>query len=455
MVHTYRQGGYSIAVDVNSGAVHALSDAAFSVLERLDTAPDGETCPAEIAEALAPSFDRATCDAAYRELVELTRAGLLFSKDDYIDVSRAFPAHPPLKALCLHIAHDCNLRCGYCFASTGDFGTGRKLMPVEVARAAIDFVIKRSQNRRNIEIDFFGGEPLMAFDTVKAAVEYAKEQGKLHDKVFRFTITTNGLALNQDSIDYINREMSNVVLSLDGRREVNDRVRKTVSGGGSYDYIVPKFKALVSARDKDRDYYVRATFTHDNLDFTQDVLHIAELGFDQVSVEPVTAEDGSRYALHEADIPQIFAEYDRLAEIMKERRDFNFFHFMVDLEQGPCVIKRIRGCGAGYEYAAVTPEGDVYPCHQFVGKDEYCMGNVMDDTFDPAISEQFMGLNICTRDACKNCWAKFYCSGGCSAANLNMNGNLRDPYELGCELERKRLECAIMLKVHDALKDQA
>lgn len=453
MVHTYRQGGYNIAVDVNSGAVHALDDAAFRVLELLDSAPESDVCPQEICDRLSGVLDPETCKEAYREIYALAKDGLLFAQDDYIDVNRAFPEHPPLKALCLHIAHDCNLRCGYCFASTGDFGTGRKLMPVEVAKAAIDFVIARSQKRRNIEIDFFGGEPLMAMDTVKAAVEYAKEQGRAHNKVFRFTITTNGLALNQENIDYINREMSNVVLSLDGRREVNDKVRKTVNGGGSYEHIVPKFQALVEARDKNLDYYVRGTFTRDNLDFTQDVLHIADLGFHQLSVEPVVADGKSPYALREEDLPKIFEEYERLAEIMKERRDFNFFHFLVDLEQGPCVIKRIRGCGAGYEYAAVTPEGDVYPCHQFVGKDEYRMGNVQEGSFDPEISKKFMGLNICTREACKNCWAKFYCSGGCSAANLNMNGNLRDPYELGCTLEKKRLECAIMLKVHDALKD--
>ncbi len=453
MVHTYRQGGYNIAIDVNSGAVHALDDAAFRVLELINEKPCDKNCPQEIIDKLSDALDADACATAYSELYNLAENGLLFADDDYIDVSRAFPENPPLKALCLHISHDCNLRCKYCFASTGDFGTGRKLMTPEIAKAAIDFVIARSQNRRNIEIDFFGGEPLMAMDSVKEAVEYAKEQGKLHNKVFRFTITTNGLALNQENIDYINREMSNVVLSLDGRPEVNDEMRKTVSGEGSYDYIVPKFKKLVDSRDKKLDYYVRGTFTRDNLDFTEDILHIAELGFDQLSVEPVTAEEGCSYALRDCDKEKIFEEYEKLAEIMKERRDFNFFHFMVDLEQGPCVIKRIRGCGAGYEYAAVTPEGDVYPCHQFVGKEEYRMGNVCDGTFNKTISDEFMGYNICTRESCKKCWAKFYCSGGCSAANLNMNGNLEESYELGCELERKRLECAIMLKVHDALKD--
>ena len=452
MVHTYQQGGYNIAIDVNSGAVHVLDDAAYAILSRLTSAPENE-CPANIRDSLAGQYSKETLERAYDELKALYQDGLLFSEDDYIDWARAMPEENPLKALCLHIAHDCNLRCGYCFASTGDFGTGRTLMSPEVAKAAIDYVIQRSKNRRNIEIDFFGGEPLMAFDKVKACVEYAKEQGKIHNKVFRFTITTNGLGLNDEIIDYINREMSNVVLSLDGRKEVNDRVRKTVNGKGSYDTIVPKFQKLVAKRGANRDYYVRGTFTKENLDFSQDILHIADLGFSQLSVEPVVAEEGSPYAISEADLDVIYQEYDRLSEIMKKRHDFNFFHFLVDLNQGPCVIKRIRGCGAGYEYAAVTPEGDVYPCHQFVGKDEYKMGNVMENTFDSKWSKTFAGLNIMTREKCRDCWAKFYCSGGCSEANLNQNGNLETPYELGCKLERKRLECAIMLKVHDALKE--
>lgn len=452
MVHTYRLGGYNIAVDVNSGAVHALSDVAFDVLEKIEK-PESEACPDSIIKDFSGKYSHEEIENAYSELYELTKDGLLFADDDYVDLTRALPKNSPLKALCLHIAHDCNLRCSYCFASTGDFGTGRKLMPPEIAKKAIDFVIKRSANRRNIEIDFFGGEPLMAFDTVKETVKYAKEQAEIHGKTFRFTLTTNGVGLNDEIIEYINSEMSNIVLSLDGRREVNDRMRKTVNGKGSYDIIVPKFKKLVDARDKDKDYYVRGTFTRDNLDFVDDVLHIADMGFDQLSIEPVVTDEGCSYAITSADKQRIEQEYEKLAEIMKERRDFNFFHFAVDLKQGPCVYKRIRGCGAGYEYAAITPDGDVYPCHQFVGKEEYCMGNVEDDTFDPEISKEFSQYNIYTREACKSCWARFYCSGGCSAANLNMNKDMAVPYELGCDLERKRLECAIMLKVHDALKD--
>ncbi len=449
MIHTYSLGGYNIAVDVNSGAVHALSNCAYDVLNILEP-PLDSACPENIFKKLT-SYSHDEIKSAYDELYNLYKEGMLFADDDYIDIKGALPENAPLKALCLHIAHDCNLRCKYCFASTGDFGTGRKLMPFEVAKAAIDFVIKRSMSRRNIEIDFFGGEPLMGFETVRKTVEYAKEQAKIHGKHFRFTLTTNGVLLNDEIIEYINREMSNVVLSLDGRPEVNDAVRPAANGKGSYDIIVPKFKKLVDNRDKSRDYYVRGTFTRDNIDFTNDVLHIADLGFSELSIEPVVAEAESPYSLREEDFDKICAEYDKLSEIMKERKDFRFFHFLVDLDQGPCIIKRVRGCGAGYEYAAISPEGDVYPCHQFVGKPEYLMGNVLEDTLDKDISKKFMGQNVFTRKECRNCWAKYYCSGGCSAANLNMNNDLSVPYEYACRLERKRLECAIILKVHESL----
>ena len=401
-------------------------------------------------------FPQADVIAAYHELYELKKAGQLFADDDYIDVSRYIPTDAPVKALCLHVAHDCNLRCKYCFASTGDFGTGRKIMPIEVAKKAIDFVIERSGARKNIELDFFGGEPLMAWDTVIQTVDYARSREKETGKHFRFTITTNGLLLDADKIDYINENMDNVVLSLDGRAETNDHFRKTVNGGGSYDIIVPKFQKLVEGRG-DKDYYARGTFTKQNLDFANDVEHIADEGFASLSVEPVSAEDGCGYELTEADLPAIFAEYDRLVEIMLERKKqgkaFTFFHFMVDLNQGPCVVKRLRGCGAGYEYVAVTPDGDIYPCHQFVGKDEFKQGNVMDGTFDLDIAQRFASMNIYTREKCRDCWAKFYCSGGCSAANYNMNQDMNIPYELGCEMERKRLECAIYLKAAEMMEE--
>lgn len=452
MIHRFTKKGFNFLLDVNSGAVHVLDDVSYAVSGLIE--PDmTETCPEDLPVRLS-QYQAEEVRAAYNELYALKEAGQLFAEDDYIDVSRYIPVGAPVKALCLHVAHDCNLRCKYCFASTGDFGTGRKIMPPEIAKKAIDFVIARSGARHNIEVDFFGGEPLMAFDTVKQTVDYARSLEEKHNKKFRFTITTNGVLLDQDKIDYINANMDNVVLSLDGRPEVNDHFRKTVSGTGSYDVIVPKFRKLVEERGEDRDYYARGTFTSKNLDFANDVLHIADAGFPSLSVEPVAADPGCGYDLTEDDLPTIAAEYDRLTDIMVERRrqgkPFTFFHFMVDLEQGPCVIKRLRGCGAGYEYVAVTPDGDIYPCHQFVGKEEFKQGSVLDESFDMDIATKFAGMNIYTRNRCQDCWAKFYCSGGCNAANWNMNQDMNEPYALGCDMERMRLECAIYLKAVEA-----
>lgn len=454
MIHRYSLKGVNILMDINSGSVHVLDDISYAVSGAVAPGMAPE-CPEDIVRSLS-QYPPEEVRAAYGELYELEQNGYLFAQDDYIDINRAIPQGAPVKAVCLHVSHDCNLRCKYCFASTGDFGTGRKIMGFETAKKAIDFVVERSGARRNIEVDFFGGEPLMAFETVKKTVEYARGLETETGKHFRFTITTNGLLLDDEKIAYINQNMDNVVLSLDGRREVNDEMRKTEGGSGSYDVIVPKFQRLVSSRGKDRDYYVRGTFTHKNLDFVQDVLSIAEKGFDQLSVEPVTSEPGTPYALTEADLPAIFAEYERLCDIIKERRKqgngFNFFHFMVDLQQGPCVIKRLRGCGAGYEYVAVTPDGDIYPCHQFVGQEGFCQGSVLTGAFDTGIANKFASLNVCTRPKCRDCWAKFYCSGGCAAANYNMNRTLDEPYEMGCELEKKRLECAIYLKAAEAVE---
>ena len=360
MIHRYQKKGLNFVLDVNSGAVHLLDDISYAVSGLIDENMT-EKCPESVVEAL-PQYAADDVREAYGELYELKKAGQLFAEDDYIDVSRYIPVGAPVKALCLHVAHDCNLRCKYCFASTGDFGQGRKIMPPEVAKKAIDFVIARSGKRRNIEVDFFGGEPLMAWDTVTQTVDYARSIEEQHGKKFRFTITTNGLLLDEDKRRYINENMDNCVLSLDGRREVNDEFRKTVAGTGSYDTIVPKFKALVDERDPNLDYYARGTFTSHNLDFANDVLSIADAGFDRLSVEPVTADPGCGYDLTEDDLPKIEAEYDRLTDIMLERKKegkpFTFFHFMVDLDQGPCVVKRLRGCGAGYEYVAVTPDGE-------------------------------------------------------------------------------------------------
>ncbi len=448
MIHRYTMKGMYFILDVNSGAVHLVDEVAYAVSGLL-TSDMGAQCPPRIFQSL-PQYPHAEVGTAYAELYGLYLNGQLFSKDDYLEVAKYIPAGAPVKALCLHVAHDCNLRCQYCFASTGDFGTGRKTMPFEVAKAAVDFVVRRSGKRKNIEIDFFGGEPLMAFDTVQKTVEYARSLEESAGKHFRFTITTNGLLLDEEKARYINENMDNVVLSLDGRREVNDEMRKTVSGDGSYDLIVPKFRALVEQRDPQLDYYARGTFTSKNLDFASDVMSIAGEGFERLSVEPVTSEPGTGYDLSVSDLPAIFAEYDRLTDLILEKRrqgeKLNFFHFMVDLDQGPCVIKRLRGCGAGYEYVAVTPEGDIYPCHQFVGKEEYRQGSVLDDTLDEGLAREFAAKNIYSRKKCRSCWAKFYCSGGCNAANLNMSGDMDEPYAMGCEMEKKRLECAIYLK---------
>ncbi len=374
MVHTFSALGQYLAADVNSGAVHVLDRLTYDLLNLLDgPIGEGRGVPPELLEKL-PQYDPAQVRDAWEELRELQDAGLLFTTDEYIDpeAAMALPKAAVIKALCLHVSHDCNLRCRYCFASTGDFGTGHRMtMDFETAKKAIDFVVERSGKRRNIEIDFFGGEPLMAMDTVRRTVEYARSLEEKHDKCFRFTITTNGMLLNEENMEYINREMSNVVLSLDGRPAVNDHMRPTPGGQGSYEIIVPKFQKLVEGRGT-KDYYVRGTFTRENLDFAQDVMHLADLGFRHVSVEPASGPSDDPFAIREEDLAQVEQEYERLAkELLERERPVNFFHFNVDLEQGPCVIKRLRGCGAGCEYVAVTPEGDIYPCHQFVGKEEY------------------------------------------------------------------------------------
>ena len=446
-VHTFTALGQYLAADVNSGAVHVLDKLTYDLLSAVGEGPIGEgRVPQELVDRLC-QYDPAELEEAWQELRVLQNTGLLFSADDYLDpeAAMALPKAAVVKALCLHVSHDCNLRCKYCFASTGDFGTGHRMtMDFDTAKRAIDWVVAKSGKRRNIEVDFFGGEPLMAMDTVKRTVEYARSLEEKYGKVFRFTITTNGILLDDETIDYINREMSNVVLSLDGRGEVNDRMRPTVNGKGSYEIIVPKFQKLVAGRGT-KDYYVRGTFTRDNLDFSKDVLHMGELGFRHVSVEPCSGPIDDPFAIREEDLSRVEEEYEKLAQLLMDRKDINFFHFNVDLAQGPCVIKRLRGCGAGCEYVAVTPDGDIYPCHQFVGKEEFRMGSVHDGSFDMEISGQFAQQNIYTRPACRKCWARFYCSGGCSAANLLVNGDITRSNEVACAMERKRLECAIAL----------
>ena len=450
MIHRYKLNGYNIVLDVNSGAVHVLDDMAYELLGFLEGL-DGDLpkkLPQEALEALSAQYDKQELINTYEEIYALYQAGQLFSDDSYEPFAGMIQASP-VKAMCLNIAHDCNLRCEYCFAAKGDFGRGRMLMPLDIGKKAIDFLLEHSGSRHNLELDFFGGEPLMNFNVVKEVVAYARSKEKEWNKNFRFTITTNGVLLDDDKIDFINREMSNVVLSLDGRKEVNDRLRVTPNGRGSYDAIVPKYQKLVATRG-DKDYYVRGTFTKHNLDFTEDVLHMAKLGFQELSIEPVVSDPKLDYSIKEEDLPAVYAEYERLANTIiargKEGRGFHFFHFLIDLDQGPCAIKRLRGCGCGNEYVAVTPEGDIYPCHQFVGEDSFKMGNLLDGTFDEERKREFSKANVYTKKDCKNCWAKFYCSGGCNANSWQYEGDILKSHKISCALEKKRLECAIMIK---------
>lgn len=448
MIHKYSLNGYNIVMDTNSGAVHIFDEAPFEMLDYLDdTVPDKP--PKAMLDALKNRYDEQTLLEGYKEIQELYKKEQLYSKDDY-EPFAAMLKGAPIKSMCLNVSHDCNLRCRYCFAAQGDFGGERMLMPYSVAKSAIDFLIEHSGNRHNLEVDFFGGEPLMNFDVVKKTVVYARSLEKEHHKNFRFTTTTNGILLNDDNIDFINKEMSNCILSLDGRKEVNDRLRVRVDGSGSYDSIVPKFQKLVERRPKDKDYYVRGTFSKYNLDFLNDIKHYLDLGFNEISVEPVVSDKRLDYSIQEEDLPRISEEYEKLSKFMIERKragkGFNFFHFMIDLNQGPCAIKRLRGCSCGNEYVAVTPTGDIYPCHQFVGREEWKMGSVLDGSLDEEMKNRFALTNVYSKPECRNCWAKFYCSGGCNANNLEYEGNIRKPHTISCALEKKRLECAVMIQ---------
>ncbi len=450
MIHKYKLLDKNIVLDVYSGAVHVVDDVMYDMLDfMLEPFIAENKCPDYIADELSGKYPREEIDESYAEICELYRAGQLFAPDSYEEIAKNWNKKSVVKALCLHVAHDCNLRCKYCFADTGEFHGGRCLMSAETGKKAIDFVIKSSGARKNIEIDYFGGEPLMNFGVVREITEYAKAEGEKHGKNFRFTVTTNGILLNEDIKKYINENMSNVVQSIDGTKETNDRMRYRVDGSGSYDSIVPKFQDLAESRNQDR-YYVRGTFTAYNKDFAKDVIHLADLGFKQTSVEPVVAPETEDYALTKEDIPVIFREYEKLTEEYikryKEGKGFNFFHFMIDLDQGPCVVKRLSGCGAGHEYLAVAPNGDIYPCHQFVGNNDFLMGNVDSGTIDEKIKSYFEKSNIYTKEKCKNCFAKFYCSGGCCANAWNFNGDINKPYELACEFEKKRVECAIAIE---------
>lgn len=444
MIHQYKNNGYNIVLDVCSGSVHVVDDIVYDVIALYE-----EFNQEEIVSKL-PQYPEGEILEACEEIRALKEAGQLFTEDVYRDAIIDFKQRKTVvKALCLHIAHDCNLACKYCFAEEGEYHGDRSLMSYEVGKKALDFLIANSGNRVNLEVDFFGGEPLMNFQVVKDLVAYGRSQEKEHNKKFRFTLTTNGMLLTDEIMEFANKEMANVVLSVDGRKEVHDFMRPTRNGKGSYDLIIDKFIKMAELRNQ-TNYYVRGTFTHYNLDFSKDVLHLADLGFKQISAEPVVAPDTQPYAIKEEDLPRLFEEYDLLAREMVERekagKGFNFFHFMIDLTGGPCLYKRLSGCGSGTEYLAVSPWGDLYPCHQFVGMEEFKLGNVDTGIEKQELVDEFKLCNVYAKDKCKNCFARFYCSGGCAANSYNFHGNLLDAYDIGCELERKRVECAIMIK---------
>ena len=470
MIHQYKSNGMNIVMDVNSGAIHIVDDVVYDIVEVLSSmeladkglfrvendeikAVSFEELQSMLSDRL-PAYKTEDLKEAYSEIAELIEAEALFTKDIYESYIVDFKKRKTVvKALCLHIAHDCNLACKYCFAEEGEYHGKRELMSYEVGKKALDFLVKNSGSRQNLEVDFFGGEPLMNFEVVKQLVAYGRSLEEPNNKKFRFTLTTNGMLLNDEIMEFANQEMSNLVLSIDGRKSVHDKMRPLRGGQGSYDTIVPKFIKAANSRNQ-MNYYVRGTFTRNNLDFSEDVKHLADLGFEQISVEPVVAEETEDYALRMEDLDVILKQYDLLAlDILKRKKEghpINFFHFMIDLSGGPCVAKRLSGCGSGTEYLAVTPTGDLYPCHQFVGNTDFLMGNVEDGITNTAVQEEFKMCNVYARENCQKCFAKFYCSGGCAANAYNYTGSITGTYEIGCEMERKRVECAIMIKAVEA-----
>ena len=434
-------------MDINSGAVHIVDPVVYDALDHMDGRDGSRT---EVFRALEGKYSFGEIEEALDEIDELTEEGMLFTVDS-ADMSMLDTREPVIKAMCLHVAHDCNMRCEYCFGDKGAFHGDRGLLSLETGKRAIDFLIENSGNRHNLEIDFFGGEPLLNFEVIRQLVEYGRSVEKDHRKNIRFTVTTNGLLLDDEKIDYIDENMVNVILSIDGRPEVNDRMRHTVTGKGTYGIITDNYKRFIKKRE-DRPYYVRGTFTGYNLDFANDVRHLLDQGFRNVSVEPVVTPEEQEYSIRESDLETILQEYDRLAEMylnaVMEGRPFQFFHFNVDLNQGPCLTKRVSGCGAGTEYVAVSPEGDIYPCHQFVGEEQFRLGNVHDSGFKNRLFDDFKRAHVYSQDDCRGCWAKFYCSGGCHANAFHENGDLMKPYRMGCAMEKKRLECAIGIQAY-------
>ena len=453
MIHQYKLGDLCVVLDVCSGSVHAVDEVAYDMIAGFET-QERETLVDALAEKYRDREDvtRPELEECYDQLLALKDAGKLFTEDTFAPMAGELKARTSgvIKALCLHVAHTCNLNCSYCFASQGRYQGDRALMSFEVGKRAMDFLIENSGTRRNLEVDFFGGEPLMNFDMVKKLVAYCREQEKIHNKNFRFTMTTNGMLIDDDVIDFCNKECHNVVLSLDGRKEVHDRFRKDYAGHGSYDAIVPKFQEFVKKRG-DKNYYMRGTYTHYNTDFTNDIFHMADLGFTELSMEPVVTKPTDPSALTAEDLPILKEQYEILAKEMikrdREGRGFTFYHYMIDLTGGPCIYKRISGCGSGTEYMAVTPWGDLYPCHQFVGDPKYLMGDIWKGVTNTAVRDEFKHCNAYARPECKDCWAKLYCSGGCAANAYHATGSITGVYEYGCELFKKRVECAIMIKV--------
>ena len=456
MIHQYKFGGYNIVIDVCSGAIHVVDDIAYDIIAVFEEAERGEVIKKTAEKYKDIPFDEVS--ECYDNILALKDSGKLFVSDTFEAMAGTLKAKTSgvVKALCLHIAHTCNLNCSYCFASQGKYHGERALMSFDVGKRALDFLIENSGSRRNLEVDFFGGEPLMNFDVVKELVRYARSIEKEKNKNFRFTLTTNGVLVDRDVIDFANREMSNVVLSLDGRKEVHDRFRVDYSGGGSWDKIVPKFQEFVKARGG-KNYYMRGTFTHANPDFLEDIKTMLDLGFTELSMEPVVAAEGDPSALTEEDKPIVLKQYEDLAKLMikrgKEGKPFTFYHYMIDLKGGPCIYKRISGCGSGTEYMAVTPWGDLYPCHQFVGDEKFKLGDIWKGVLNTEIQNEFASCNVYAREDCRDCWAKLYCSGGCAANAYHSTGSVRGVYKYGCDLFRKRMECAIAVAVAKELGD--
>ena len=458
MIHSYKLGGHNIVLDVCSGSVHIVDDVAYDIINAYENTPHDKII-SDILSKYSGREDVSEADIldCFSDIESLKKSGRLFTPDTFEPIAGKLKKKTSgvVKALCLHVAHICNLNCSYCFASQGKYNGERAVMSLEVGKRALDFLIENSGTRRNLEVDFFGGEPLMNFDVVKELVKYARGREKETGKTFRFTLTTNGMLIDDDVIDFANRECSNVVLSLDGRREVHDRYRVDYAGNGSWERIVPKFQKLVEARGG-KNYYMRGTFTHANPDFLNDIKEMLSLGFRELSMEPVVTSPDDPSALTEEDLPTVLRQYEELAELMQEKRregdPFTFYHYMIDLKDGPCIYKRVSGCGSGTEYMAVTPWGDLYPCHQFVGDEKFRLGDVWHGVDNKAIQDEFESCNVYARPECRSCWAKLYCSGGCAANAYHAAGSVTGIYEYGCKLFKKRMECAIMLEASKAVE---